>query len=284
MEMLAVSMPDFTRMSWVSEEAKQTWEPRLKRIADAWSEVEWRSVASSVRRCALTVVGSHDFVSRAGRWAEHGLNAMPLEIQGLSQYSYASTNVREEAGKPFAYRIVLGKPPNVTRFKRAFDAHDDAEMARLLGYPSCCSAFFRNVWVDRALVDTTWSMAEASGGRREGERWIEIDGPDECNILWRWMGVRAVPHMPCRFDCARTLRFAGRLLDLACRSGYGREMAWLREILSWPVEWSALHGIAEIKTPILRVATRTIPTAQEHVVRRQGHGFPSAGTRGVGFP
>ena len=29
------------------------------------------------------------------------------------------------------------------------------------------------------------------------------------------------------------------------------------EILSWPVEWSVLHGIAEIKTPIFRVISRS---------------------------
>ncbi len=58
----------------------------------------------------------------------------------------------------------------------------------------------------------------------------------------------------------------------------------MREILSWPAEWSALHGIAEIKTPVLKVSTRTDATAKKYVVRRQGEKYPAEGARGLGFP
>jgi SAM-dependent methyltransferase len=60
-------------------------------------------------------------------------------------------------------------------------------------------------------------------------------------------------------------------------------MDWLLEILSWPVEWSALHGIAEIKTPVLKVCTRTDATPSKYVIRRQGEAYPAEGAQGLTF-
>ena len=61
-------------------------------------------------------------------------------------------------------------------------------------------------------------------------------------------------------------------------------MDWLLEILSWPIEWSALHGIAEIKTPVLKASTRTDAAPCKYTVRRQGDNYPLEGIRGLNFP
>jgi len=47
-------------------------------------------------------------------------------------------------------------------------------------------------------------------------------------------------------------------------------MGWLEELLSGPLEWSALHGIAEIRTFLAKVATRTDATRNELTVRVNG--------------
>ncbi len=67
-------------------------------------------------------------------------------------------------------------------------------------------------------------------------------------------------------------------------AGYEEEMEWLLEILSWPLEWSCLHGIAEIKTPVLKVSTTTDATASKYVVRVQGDRYPAEGSQGLNFP
>ena len=159
-------------------------------------------------------------------------------------------------------------------------------MGRLLGFPECCIAFFRKTWVNDGCVDTTWAMA-ANGGRVDASgHAIEIDAgaPFQANILWRWVGPRAVPHLPCSFACRATVDFANTLANLARELGYGPEMEWLEEILSWPVSWSALHGIAEVKTPVLKVSTRTDATGHEFIVRRQGDRMPAEAAAGLGFP
>jgi hypothetical protein len=49
------------------------------------------------------------------------------------------------------------------------------------------------------------------------------------------------------------------------------------------VEWSCLHGIAEIKTPLLKVSANTDATASKYVVRRAGDRYPEEGAKGLSF-
>ena len=104
----------------------------------------------------------------------------------------------------------------------------------------------------------------ANGGRAEAGGYVlEIDAgaPFQANILWRWMGPRAVPHLPCSFDCRASVEFANTADGPWPRARItARRWTWLEEILSWPVSWSALHGIAEVKTPVLKASTRTDAT------------------------
>jgi hypothetical protein len=110
-------------------------------------------------------------------------------------------------------------------------------------------------------------MAVNSSPTVSGEISIEATIPPLANILGRWLGVRAVAHLPCRFDCPESVAFAQRLLEIGTNNGYGEEVSWITEILSWPAEWSALHGIAEVKWPIVKLSTRTDATSHKRVVK-----------------
>jgi hypothetical protein len=267
----------------VSDLARATWEPRIERIRKAWIEIEWLAVAAGVRRCAVTVATPEEFMARGSQWAKLGLNALPVEMQGIAA-TYQNRALAYEPGKPFQFRFVLGKPSDTVEFQNAWEAGDQARIGAFLGYPACCYDFFKHVWVEEGLVDTTWPMALAtSGSTRRSDR-IEVSGPPHANILWRWLGVRAVSHLPCRFDCASTVTLADRYLQVGREAGFGLEMDWLLEILSWPVQWSALHGIAEIKTPVLKISTMTDATPQRRVVQRVANAYPAEGATGLSFP
>lgn len=276
-------LPDFARYSWVSDAAMEAWQPRLARIAKAWGEVEWRSVLAGVRSCSLTQVSLEETIGLAGRCIEAGLSVLPLQVEHRLVQSYASTTVQSANGALNALRVAVGKQQDLALFKEAWDRGDNGRMGQLLGYPDCCRAFFQERWVEQRWVDTTWPMADhAEAGHSNGH--IEVDGPPEVNVLWRWAGVRAVPHLPCRFDCQPSSQLASQLLEVGNQSGFKTEMEWIREILSWPVEWSALHGISEIKTPILKISARTDATKDKHTVQYTGHQFPAEGASGIRFP
>jgi len=281
---LDFALPDFTRVSWVSDRARRTWQPRIRAIGAAWDEIEWRSILQRVRDCCITVVRPEEYVERAGQWARLGLASLPIEIQRLSNYAYSATNAPAAYGQPFGFRLVLGSLANLARFKEAYDDCDNETIGSYLGYPACCTRFFEAVWTEQRMVDTTWPMAAATTPAANGADTLEVSGPIEANILWRWMGVRAVPHLPCSFRCAASVELGEKLIRVGREAGFDRQMQWLCEILGWPAEWSALHGIAEIKTPLLKVSTRTDATPRKYTVRRIGQAYPEEGARGLGFP
>jgi 2-polyprenyl-3-methyl-5-hydroxy-6-metoxy-1,4-benzoquinol methylase len=218
------------------------------------------------------------------QWAEHSISALGLAREGAGQWPYSSNATNFAPGRPFVLCVGLARHADLNRLKEAWDAHDDQRLGELLGYPECCRRFFHRVWVEGAHVDTTWQMALNSGDATRSATLIEVAGPALVNILYRWTGVRGVPHLPCSFDCVASAAFAQQLQDVGTSVGFVEEMAWVREILSWPAEWSALHGIAEIKTPIVKISTRTDATSIKYAVRRPGEAYPSEGATAVRFP
>jgi len=71
---------------------------------------------------------------------------------------------------------------------------------------------------------------------------------------------------------------------VAVALGYEEEYDWLSNILSWPAEWSAMHGIAELKTPILKLCTPTDATSGKYVILWKGSTMPKEAAKGLGFP
>lgn len=283
-ERLPFVLPDFARIAWVSDLAREVWMPRIQRISQAFHEIEWLSIRSGVRACSLTLVSPNDISEYAGKLAENGLATLPLRKEGISTHVYSATVIPAQPGKPYNFRTVSGKMEDIADFKSAYENGDDERMGILLGYPKCCREFYRKVWKDQKFVDTTWPMALTAPTQRKTLTEIEIQGNIYNNILWRWIGVRAVPHLPCSFDCKGTEDLAKALIDVGRASEFDTEMTWLLKILSWPIQWSALHGIAEIKTPILKISTRTDATAKEYKVLYLGNAYPELGARGLSYP
>jgi hypothetical protein len=268
---LPFALPDFTRHSWVSDRARLTWEPRMARIRHAWSEVQWLSVVDKIRPCALVGFPKNVPSTVISRWSEKHLSAVSLpagEHQTLTGTVY----------------VAVGSLVDVRCAREAWNTRDDDALGRLLGYPECCRSFFQEVWVKQQSLDTTWAMATNTAAPAGSTVAIESGEANLANILWRWLGVRAVPHLPCSFRCKKTIQLGEELLQVATRVGYADEGRWLAEMLSWPIEWSALHGIAEIKTPLLKISTRTDATASKYTVQWKGTGYPAEGGTGVRFP
>jgi hypothetical protein len=93
-----------------------------------------------------------------------------------------------------------------------------------------------------------------------------------------------VPHLPCSFHCEKSLKFAEDFITLGRDVGHQTEIDWAIEVLRWPVEWSTLHGIAEIKTPILKTSANTDATPLKYTARWRGSTYPKERATGVGFP
>jgi hypothetical protein len=282
MERLDFELPEFTRLSWVSDAARNSWEPRLRRIVEAWAHVQGLSVAAGVRRCALIAVPLHSFADEVNKWGQHGLGAVPFGMNAPPVRSYfpLSSETQDEG---FDLLVLVGKDADIAEFVGLSNANDLTGRQALLGAPPCCARFAQEI---RGMGhrDTSWFGSASVIPSLNGEREIEVAGPPETNIFWQRVEICAVPHAPCRVDCEASVKLGDELLTLGREAGFKEEMEWLREVLSWPVEWSALHGIAEIKTPLLKISTQTDATPVKYVIKRQGTMYPSEMARGLNFP
>jgi len=113
---------------------------------------------------------------------------------------------------------------------------------------------------------------------------LDLQGRFQTNVLLESIGLKIFSHNPCSLDCKGSIAMANKFVKVAEEKGFESEIKGLREILSWPVSWSALHGIAEIKTPVMKIITNTEATAVRYLVRQHGTVFPQEGARGLGFP
>jgi hypothetical protein len=284
MERLDFSLPDFARVIWASKRAHDVWGQRLERIVETWAEVEVLSIALGLRRCAVMAVSNDNIAARVLKCGELGLQWLSLGIEPPVDVGRSRAVADESAQASPPSRLVVGRPGDLPIFEEASHANDHLALAQFLGYPTCCYEAFRSDWVQEGLIDATWSMAERTEAVPPETRTVKVTGASEANILWRAIGVRGVPHPPCRFDCVPTIAL-GRTFDLIGRdAGFGLELDWLQQILAWPVEWSALHGIAEVKTPILKICHNTDSTGRKYTVQREGNAYPVEGAQGLCFP
>lgn len=279
---LPFMLPEWTRVQWVSAAAEAVWAPRVARITAAWLAIERQSVALGARASALQVVAP-DQLPALVRWASrHGCVVLPLGQEGLAE-GYASTPP-PVTGSAWGYRVAItaAEPAVVAAWADAWEQSDHAAIGGLLGFPACCQQAFVATWHDGRLVDTTWTQATADPAAREVL--IPAEAPTATNLLLRWLGVRQVPHLPCAHGCADSVAVAANLARVAQTLGLADEWAWAEEMLSWPTEWTALHGIALVATPVCTISTRTDATAERLTVRRGGARFPDEGATGVRFP
>ena len=266
MNRLNFSLPEFTRIVWASDKAKELWKPRIDAINAAWPRIERATVSSQMRLGGLQNV-SPDGLLQLQEWCfDNDLYYSVLVREGTSgTYSNASHPVKP--GKPWVYRVYFGLAPK--DFTSRWYDGDDKAIGEFLGYPPCCTEFFRLHWKEGGWRDLTPHMLRKNGG------------PYQCNILLRHLGVRPVFHLPCSFNCEKTVRLANNILSYRSM-GYEKEIAWLIEILNWPVKWSSLHGVAITTTPVVKVISSTDALAEKEEIERDGN-YPEAGVSGNEF-
>lgn len=273
MNRLPFVLPDFTRVSWNSIELRKIWDPRFTKIKEAWDNVELN------RESSLQTIMPELLPDLAIRANALDKIIIPLEKTGIGDY-YSSTPAPIKNGR-FQYKIVITNADKVSDWLKAWKIKDDGAIGHLLGFPSCCIDFFNRIWIDQKFVDTTWEMALKTWNPDLGVikeplvNTLQGSTTPENNILLRWLGLRLVSHLPCSFNCEDTKKIAEQNKETFRKLNYHDELEWLMELLSYPVEWSAKNGIAEIITPILRISSRTDATGDKYTVKLAGIRYES---------
>jgi len=200
--------------------------------------------------------------------AKHrGVSIAVLSVRGVAVPCYVIRPNAPEDGKPFCYDVAIGTDAATRQVEQLWEKRDYPSASRLAGVPECC--------VEALHEDVSNQRIDSTGRLRGVSELIEPGSDAVPDPLWRWFHIERASLMPCAFDCAEAGKFCRQWFDTAMGSGHELEMTWLKSILSWPAEWSALHGIAEVKTPILKFTCTTDATNRKEVLRYLGKGYPS---------
>lgn len=233
----------FRGPQWSSPGARDTWRPILDKARAGWGELEPLSVSEGLRDSALFILSIRELVEATRGAQSQGLRVTVLgESVRVEGYS---ANV-PSAGGTSGVRVAIHRPGLESQWLKVWEDQDDEGIGTLLGFPPCCIEFFSRVWRTERRQDPTPFM--------EG---LEEPGDPKANILFRWLGVRLVPHMPCSFVCKETERQATAMASLARSKGLDDEVTAIEQVLAQPVKYSALHGIGMIETPSFRFAFST---------------------------
>lgn len=272
-----IVIPEFNpRTIWVSDLAQRVWEHRFRKISNAYLQVEKENVVRGIRPSHLTPIPPH-MVEQERQWAEErGLVLVELSKEAAMTGFYSSRSKGYEEGKPYTVRCTYTQPELADEWIAAWRVMNNTKIGELLGYPRCCQKWFAHYWQDEQWQDDILAMYENGG--------YSSEGPWQLNFFYRYMGARLVSHMPCTFSCEHTLELAHKNFELFKDMGFIDEAKWIEEIFNWPVRWSSLHGIAEIRCPVFKLSHKTDFLAEEFVVDKQGDQYPEVGASGVVFP
>jgi hypothetical protein len=263
----------------VSDGARAIWLPRVEAVRSALETLEIRSIAAGLRVAAVLMCSADELVNLCDRAATLGLVTQPFDRRQLPTAGVPLERFPYRPDRPFAFAVAIARRETLASMTDALQ--DPIHRAQLVGAPACCAEFLAETYRD-GWLDPTWPMARRSCAPQD--RVADLQLAAGANTLLRPLGIYPVFHAPCSFACVETLARSAEIAALGRSIGLGQDMEWLDEILSWPTLWSALHGLAEVKNPVLRLVTTTDATGEKIEIRARSERYPLEGARAVRFP
>ncbi len=282
---LPIELPSTTRIVWTSERAREAWEAGLEDARTAVSRLEIESVKAGQRICSWQTMDEAEYPAWAATQAEAGLITIAVR-RSLQFQGFAHRFEDPQPGQPAAVSAILTRDFEAGReFLAAFKAGDMETQGRLLGYPACCRAAFRENWA-AGIYDPIWE----AGLQTPHLEALELEGPIRAirlqedlalsNPMLRYIGPRPGFHIPHSFNCRETARAAEERLELATAD----ERTLIKALLAMPMSWDAYHGLAVIRTPIFYIITKTTPRTERLIIEKPGTFYPAEAATGCIFP
>jgi hypothetical protein len=270
-ERLDFTVPDFLRVIWVSSFAREYWESKIQTISNLWPTIERQSVLSGLRWGALQSITPEN-LPEAHHWALR--NDIPLSIVGMDGMvdDYGNASVPYTSGQPFTYRVYFGANPKEAHDNWKFG--DNIGIGGALGFPECCINFFDKFWRSEGWRDLTYP---AMVGKETRNLMYN-------NVLLRHIGIRPVFHLPCSFMCKESCKIGMDVYDLMVSLGHKNEAEWSRELVSMPMEWTSLHGIASLVTPLFKMFYATDALPRKVTLHLLSEHYPELSASGNAFP
>jgi uncharacterized protein len=252
------SLPPFLRRAFVGDAQRALWQPRFDAIMAAAPRLGVAASLAGIAPASLAHVAAADVIVLHNEAARAGVHTRILGASGKRQQWQ---------------RVVIGSETAVAVVEQAWRSGDPAAIDAALRIPACCRAAAEALRRASSL-DPVVRVARSSSA--------ELRSSAATNFLLRPLGIDLLGYAPCSFECEES-RLRGEALLLCGQRAGIAAIEWLEAILGWPMEWSALHGIAEIKTPIMKLAYATDYTPAKLTLRYRGTALPRDAARGLTF-
>lgn len=275
-------MSPFCRTVWISNKARAKWENTIRELNQLIQELEVISVARDHRKCTWQTIREDNLTAYSRKWADMGLLALPVRRVGNWQ-GFAHKHVEVKPGEPANICVIISKSiEEAKRFHTAHETGDNDVQGEALGFPSCCREFFTDVWA-KNYIDPIWQAALNSKIVERGDNKLRIKAHPYSIAALRYIGLRISFHIPCSFNCQPTIKIAEQRMKLAEEIRPGKASI-LKSLLSMPISWDCLKGIAVVRTPIFYIITSSVACIDKHVVEVEGEFIPDESKSGLAYP
>jgi hypothetical protein len=268
-----LEVPAFKRLNFHSSDAREYWGPMIVAARRAANEAELVTVAEGMRSCATVHIGNVNGQDMCNKLAGYGLVWKTLRKVGSSKGFQHRHHPPAEDETNFAWYAVVGKDRDVLEeFAQADQRSNHMIMGQLLGFPDCCCGFFEKVWP--RYCDPVWQIAIRTPDAAEIE-WpratdrpvtvARVSGHPATNCMLRYMSVRISFHLPCSFQCEKTIALSEKWMGVL-ESMDPKVAQATRYLLSLPLAWDVNHGYAKIVTPVFTLHSGSVETTHRYVL------------------
>ncbi len=302
-------MHEFTRIQYSSPDNKLKYSKLLPQIQQVTSgQLDLELTIAGIRPAFITTCAPEFYNDyKQDLLTKHNLYTVAIGKNKINTLGFYGVVQEYQEGEPHVLRVAVTRnEADVEQWKRIAERNLTAEQldrltGELLGYPQCCIDSFIQRWVTEESIDPTFDQSVGVDGIEIDNRMAKLPGTDsiveetwkislpntmpfEAHTMLRWVGVRLVPHLPCKFDCQHSLDMARQVYEFRNESMHKEVIEEIYQMQQWPVEWSVMHGIVELYTPCFRVFTRGDCAIDKYLVEKHSEFFPEGGSRGAKFP
>lgn len=248
----------YTALNWKIPESRDAWAEHFQRMSEAKSEAEWRSVMDDEtnRKAAIIHINNSNREKWLKRIGEHDLYYRDIRYsEPYGGFAHEFSPTEKSNPQRITYSVISENSDIVDEMEEAenemqgHERHD--KVGELLGFPECCRNFFLEDWIDASIRDPMYEIscntpsAEAVDGNHNH---VVVKEPnDGTNIMWRYFGLSFLTHMPCSWECERSVDLARRRFRIMSENGYGDAADLIHQWISQPHTWSGLHGQAVVQ-------------------------------------
>lgn len=248
----------------------EEWSDRIRRIANIHNDAEYEMVKQRKRRAGTFHINPFNYDVSMERIQKDGLVWLPIQrSKNYGGFSHKHFPTSPDDVNSSVYGVLAANLDDAELFRQASsyrtsEPTDHEVIGELLGFPSCCTKFFTDIWPK--YYDPIWQSAlNTDGVEIISDTHVRVRGDYRIYQHIRYNGLRVTSHLPCSYSCQESIDVADIWIDVMM--GMDEDATKdLLTLISMPSKWTCYRGIAQIEHPVFIVVTNSMPTSKKYTI------------------